>query len=147
MSRNRLDLERWEPDSYCPKGFLCGRRLIKYRYPKYGCSRLWKNAHFVLTKIFCFCVDLRSDNDILLPEGLFVWATLKYRCPSCRRRRTDFWEFCHCAEAPVTRFLGGTVKASAKSWNLGIVHFFHLPWRSVPHDVSKTHFFASKVHD
>ena len=92
----------------------------------------------------------KSKTSIFLPEGLFVWATLKYRCPKYvrrRRRRTDFSSFCHRVEPPVTRFLGGTVKASAKSWNLGTVHFFHLPWRCVPRDVSKTHFSEQKIHE
>ena len=40
-----------------------------------------------------------------------------------RRRRTDFWEFCHRVEVPRTRFLGATVKASFDRWNLRIGQF------------------------
>ena len=56
---------------------------------------------------------------LYLPEGHFVWATLKNVRPSVRpapaTAATDFGDFCHCVEGRVTRFLGGTVKASAKS--------------------------------
>ena len=60
----------------------------------------------------------KYEQKLLLPEGLFVWATLKNSCPKYvrrRRRRRIFGQFCHCVEGRVTRFLGGTVKASAKS--------------------------------
>ena len=80
---------------------------------------------------------------IYCPKGILCGRRLKTcvrKSVTRRRRRTYFWKFSHYVEAPVTRFLGGTVKASAKSWNLGIVHFFHLP-EGVYHMMCQKHTF------
>ena len=61
------------------------------------------------------------------PKGILCGRRLKSDVREYVRRRrrlpTDFRPFCHCSAAPGTHFLGGTVKASAISWNQWISQF------------------------
>ena len=74
-----------------------------------------------------FSAKFRQNPDfhVFLPEGLLCGRRLKTCvCSSRRRRRRRILDqFRHCVEAPVTRFLEGTVKASVIGWNQWISQF------------------------